>query len=45
MADLALSLGYYDQSHLCGEFAELVGMSPKKIIRMAAESSSGSPQI
>jgi AraC-like DNA-binding protein len=38
LADLALTLGYYDQSHLCGEFAELVGISPKEIIRMTTES-------
>lgn len=30
--DIALALGDYDQSHLCSEFADLVGMSPKRVI-------------
>ena len=31
LADLSLSLGYYDQSHLCSDFAELAGLSPSRI--------------
>jgi AraC-like DNA-binding protein len=30
-AELAADLGYYDQAHLCGEFAELVGMTQSQI--------------
>lgn len=34
LADFALYFGYYDQSHLCGDFADLVGISPRRIIEL-----------
>jgi AraC-like DNA-binding protein len=34
LAALAVSVGYYDQAHLCGDFAELVGLAPSQIVCM-----------
>jgi AraC-like DNA-binding protein len=35
-ADLAVDCGYYDQAHLCREWAELTGLSPSKFVGMRA---------
>ena len=37
LADLAASLGYCDQSHMCGDFADLAGISPKQISLIATD--------
>jgi AraC-like DNA-binding protein len=35
-ADVALECGYYDQAHLCREWAELTGLSPSKLVALQA---------
>lgn len=35
-AELALACGYFDQSHLCREWAELAGASPRELLRLRA---------
>ncbi|MBU1049141.1 AraC family transcriptional regulator [Candidatus Bipolaricaulota bacterium] len=37
LAKLAVSLGYYDQAHLCDEFSSLVGMTPLHVARMGSD--------
>lgn len=32
LAALAVSVGYYDQAHLCGDFSELVGLAPSQVV-------------
>ena len=33
-AQLALDCGYYDQAHLCREWAELTGLSPSAVVAL-----------
>lgn len=43
LADVALEAGYYDQPHLCAEFRELSGFSPREYL--AARRYDGSPNL